>query len=312
MTLKIFYKNFIWNDILDASIIYSFDKSGYLRHASDYKKEEFKQLSNVLITGGTSGIGLSCAISLKSNCSEIIVTGRNSEKGHLAAAKHGINFLELDMEDWDEISDFVQRIQKPLDGLVLNAGGMPDNFMVNDYGVESQVASQFFGHYFLLKELYKQDKLIQGSRVVFVSSGGMYLKNIDLDIVFKNEKYDKVATYANVKRMQVMSLGPLSEEFNGIDIVGMHPGWVDTPGLRSAISDFFDKMKDKLRSPSQGSDTIVWLLLTKSALGKGELYFDRRRVKKHYFPHTLLSNLKQGQLNKLIKQISLQYDQKKQ
>jgi hypothetical protein len=27
----------------------------------------------------------------------------------------------------------------------------------------------------------------------------------------------------------------------------MHPGWVDTPGVRNQMPDFYEKMKDKLK-----------------------------------------------------------------
>ena len=67
----------------------------------------------------------------------------------------------------------------------------------------------------------------------------------------------------------------------------MHPGWADTPAVRSvqlrghqtwsdpelilcitfrsAMPDFHAKMKDKLRTVDQGADTVVWLAISAAA-----------------------------------------------
>ena len=39
----------------------------------------------------------------------------------------------------------------------------------------------------------------------------------------------------------------------------MHPGWADTPGIKSSIPTFQRIMRPLLRTPEQGADTIVWL-----------------------------------------------------
>ncbi len=303
VSMRIFYDGFIWNKILDASIVYSFDKTGFDRHKKTFQNEALEAQGKYLITGGTSGIGLACALGLKKYGAEVFVTGRNKQKGDEVSSANNLLFFQLDMEDWDHINYFVKSFEGELKGLVLNAGGMPENFQTNKYGVESQMASQFFGHYLLLKEFHQQGKLAKGARVVWVSSGGMYLKNLDLNVIFLNDKYDKVATYANVKRMQVTYLKDLKHEFSDLDIVGMHPGWVDTPGLREAITDFFEKMKNVLRSPHEGADTIVWLLLTKKYIRSGGFYFDRKLVSTHYFPHTLVSEFKRKKLRVKTKEI---------
>ena len=64
--------------------------------------------------------------------------------------------------------------------------------------------------------------------------------------------------------------------------VSMHPGWVDTPGLRSSLPGFYNSMKGKLRTPEQGADTIVYLICLEAAkLEPGAFYFDRKPTAKH-------------------------------
>ena len=51
--------------ILDLSIYFSFDKSGFLRHQKEFSDSYiFKSNSQALITGGSSGIGLATALEL--------------------------------------------------------------------------------------------------------------------------------------------------------------------------------------------------------------------------------------------------------
>ena len=288
--------------ILDASIVYSFDRTGYERHSHYFSDAplQFKPDANAFVTGGTSGIGFEVARQLSRNEMSVVISGRNSEKGEKAAATlNGTEFIQWDLANWDSLAEVVKKLSS-LDYLVLNAGGMPENFEKNSYGVESQFASQLFGHYFLLKELKKQNKLKPGAKVVWVSSGGMYLANLKIDKIFKDEQYDKVSTYANVKRAQVTTLQSLKNEFPKCQIMAMHPGWVDTPGVRTSIPKFFEKMKDRLRTGPQGADTILWALSETGPVSSGRLYFDRKQVSPHLLLFTKKSDLQRKKLYQIL------------
>lgn len=288
LMMHFYYSQKLWNKVLDTTIFYSFDRSGFKRHARLFKND-FKQpyTGNALVTGGTSGIGLALSKSLAEKGVAVTVTGRSEEKGAKVASKNNlIHFMQLDLSDWGAIDSFVNDLSDPIDFLVLNAGGMPTSFQTNKHGIELQMASQLFGHYYLLKWLYKLGLLKKEARVVWVSSGGMYLRKLTLDEIFKNESYDKVATYANVKRSQVELMDFFAKEFSDLNIVAMHPGWVKTPGLEDAISGFAKKMNQRLRTPEEGADTILWILLKKQAEPSGGFYFDRQSVGTHFMPWT--------------------------
>ena len=296
----------LFDKILDASIYYSFDLSGFMRHEKKFTNLNTlfsTSLKNkkVLITGGTSGIGLAAGEFLASMGTKTIVTGRNLEKGKVVSNIENFDFVQLDMVDWKKIPNFIDQIDC-LDFLILNAGGMPEVFSLNEQNVEYQFASQLFGHYFLLSQLYKNKKLNKNAKVIWVTSGGMYLKSLDIKKVFKDTRYDKVATYANVKRAQVTILDELAKKFHDLKVVAMHPGWVDTPAVRECIPSFYQKMKKRLRSPIQGADTILWLLADETVVNSGELYFDRRKVLKHFFWFTKKSDHHANELMNLLNQ----------
>lgn len=288
----------IINKLLDASIYYSFDKSGFDRHRKSFDKTlSFKRQRNILITGGTSGIGLACASSL-STLEQVIVTGRDIAKAD-ACKNQNVSFKQLDMINWSAFDSFCEHLPV-LDSVVFNAGGMPAQMQLNNFGVESQAASQFFGHVYLLKKLVQHHKFSPDAKVIWVTSGGMYLKTLDIDNLIHPTKYNKVSVYANVKRAQVTVLDSLALQYPNLKILAMHPGWVDTPAVRDSIPDFYQKTKHRLRTPEQGADSILWMLSDQAKTHSGCFYFDRQKVLKHLFFFTKKSDKKITQLNQLL------------
>ena len=62
----------------------------------------------------------------------------------------------------------------------------------------------------------------------------------------------------------------------------MHPGWVDTPAVRTSMPDFYNKMKDDLKTQEDGADTINYLLVEdQNKIENGGFYFDRKSEDKH-------------------------------
>ena len=63
---------------------------------------------------------------------------------------------------------------------------------------------------------------------------------------------------------------------NGIVVNAMHPGWADTPAVRTSLPRFHAVTKAILRSPEEGADTVVWLAASPAAEGRSGLFwFDR-------------------------------------
>ncbi|RUS35537.1 hypothetical protein BC938DRAFT_479960 [Jimgerdemannia flammicorona] len=55
----------------------------------------------------------------------------------------------------------------------------------------------------------------------------------------------------------------------------MHPGWVDTPGLATSMTGFYNKLKSSMRNSDQDADTIVWAACSREAeaIPSGSFYW---------------------------------------
>jgi len=100
----------------------------------------------------------------------------------------------------------------------------------------------------------------EGSRVVNVSSGGMYTCGLSADNFQLQKHYSGLLAYSHSKRAQVVLTEQWAERLRprGIVVASMHPGWALTEGVRDQLDGF--KMGGTLRSPAEGADTVLWLV----------------------------------------------------
>ena len=95
-----------------------------------------------------------------------------------------------------------------------------------------------------------------------MTSGGQYAQALDLDDLQSSRgAYDGTRAYARAKRAQVSLIREWARRFGGAGIRfdSMHPGWARTPGLVEALPGFARLMGPLLRTPAEGTDTLVWL-----------------------------------------------------
>src|SRR5882757_2604681 len=86
-----------------------------------------------VVTGATGGLGYETALALAKAGSEVILTGRDDQKGRSAVEKIDrevtgtkISYERLDLANLASVADFAQRMhaRQPLDLLMNNAGVM--------------------------------------------------------------------------------------------------------------------------------------------------------------------------------------------
>jgi len=83
----------------------------------------------------------------------------------------------------------------------------------------------------------------------------------------------------------------------------MHPGWADTPSVRSSLPRFWRVMRKRLRTPEQGADTLLWLAVA-PALPSGQFWFDRAPQPTHLLPFTTEPARDRARLWRTCKQLA--------
>ena len=253
----------------------------------------------VVITGATAGLGLAAARQLAELGARVVIVGRNPEKTQRvhdeirAATGSDVSFRIADLSSMTEVDDLADRLlasEPRIDVLINNAGALFNERSVTDEGLERSLATNLLGHFILTNRLIP--RLIESapSRIVNMSSGGMYSQRLAVDdLQFENGDYTGSAAYARTKRGQVVLTEMWAEQLRGSGVVvnSMHPGWARTPGVSDSLPGFNRFMGPLLRTPEQGADTMVWLAAAPEA-GEisGEFLLDRTPRDTHMVART--------------------------
>lgn len=287
--------------MLDKSVILSFDRSGFERHRKGFYPNEL-QVSltgrRAVVTGANSGLGLAVCKGLAARGAEVILACRHTGRGEAAldeirqeTGNHDLRLEPVDVSSLPSIRDFATRLgESPLDVLVHNAGVLPNRRVLTPDGHELTWATNVLGPMLMTQLLQPQLERAPQGRIIFVSSGGMYPQRLDLsDLSWNRRRFDGVKAYANTKRALVVLTELLAERLGStrVTVNSMHPGWADTPAVRSSLPRFHRLTRSILRSPEQGADTILWLAVCEHLARKsGCFWFDREPQSIYKLPRT--------------------------
>ena len=279
--------------LLDATVVASFDRSGWQRHADAFDPAEMNvDLSGrvCVVTGANRGLGRATAEGLAERGATVVMACRNVEQAAkvreqivAATGNESLEVRRIDLASRESVHAFVDELPyERVDVLVHNAGVLPSERAMTDDGLELTVAVHVVGPH-LLTSLMRER--VRGGRVIWVSSGGMYTKRLNVDTMLDTTgDYDGVQAYAMTKRAQVVlsELWAARLQADGTVVHAMHPGWAATPGVQTSLPGFFERMQSRLRTPEQGADTTVWLAASERAgQSTGKFWFDRAEAKTH-------------------------------
>src|SRR5918996_6603803 len=193
--------------------------------------------TNVVVTGGHSGLGLETTRALSKAGASVTVGARNPDGA--AGALDGIERVEigrLDLLDPASIDAFAADYldsARPLDILINNAGIMGGPLFRDARGYESQFVTNHLGHFQLTLGLLPALRAAHGARVVNVTSGGHRLSDIRWDDPHFTTGYDGHLAYGQSKTANVLFAVELDRRWAGDGIRGyaVHPGIVVTTNL---------------------------------------------------------------------------------
>jgi len=173
-----------------------------------------------------------------------------------------------------------------LDALVCNAGALLNEKTISSEGVEVTFATHLlFGTYLLGSLALPTLSTTQDSRLVIVSSGGMYNSKFPAweDATSTGiAKYDGQFAYVYAKRGQILLTEQWAKQYSGmVKVVSCHPGWTLTEGVEAAYGESKSYL-EPLRSVWEGAEGIIWLCVApKDEIEDGAFYLDRKPQVKH-------------------------------
>ena len=148
----------LFDKLQDASIVSSFDQTGYVRHALRFTPSEMDvdlTGKTVLITGANSGIGFATSVALASKGATVYLLCRNPERGQRAEDKireltgsKDVHFHRLDLSDLDQVWVSAQELMEKvrnIDVFVHNAGILPLKEMRSMQNHELTLATNLLG-----------------------------------------------------------------------------------------------------------------------------------------------------------------------
>ncbi|KAK4496686.1 hypothetical protein PRZ48_012668 [Zasmidium cellare] len=256
----------------------------------------------ILITGGSSGIGVTTAAALYETGAKVLITARDIPKlekvidGIIANSPSGDRAfprpepIELHLDSLQSVRDAAKLIKSKistLNILINNAGVAFLPYCKTIDGLETGIATNHFAHFLLFQEL--KPLLLAGakesgstSRIINLSSGIHRMSTVHVeDINFEKRDYDVYSAYGQSKTANVWMANALTRKYGAQGLTGLsvHPGVISMTGLGRHLSQedldaLVTKTAKKAKSLEQGAATTVWAAVSSHFrdLGNGGRY----------------------------------------
>ena len=171
-----------------------------------------------------------------------------------------------------------------------NAGAMFAERELTEEGLERTFATNLLSGFLLTETLIP--KLIESApaRIINMSSGGMLSRRLRVSDLQNERDYKPADAYAHTKRAQVILTEIWAERLadEGVTVHSVHPGWADTAGVADSLPLFHKVIGPFLRTPAEGSDTMVWLAAADEPThDSGRFWLDRRPRPTHLTKSTV-------------------------
>ena len=222
-------------------------------------------MRNVVVTGGTKGLGLAIARRLAEAGWRVIAVARGESEAFAAAAAHDggagrLQFRPCDLLDLDAIPRFVAGLAeefRPLYGLVNGAGiGTTGTLaMLRDSDIDRLLRLNVAAPILFTKYAVRAMMVGRGGRIVNISS------------VVAATGYSGLSVYAATKASLVGFTRSLARELGPLDITVncVAPGFIDTDMTSGISAAFHDRIMrrsalGRLPDPGDVADAVEYLM----------------------------------------------------
>jgi len=194
------------------------------------------EVKNCIITGGTSGLGLSLTKKFIESGFFVHVIARDKKKIEKLLKYFNnerlnlFKFYQADISEKSEVNEVLREIKKldKIDVLINNAGTMFLNKEINSKGLEKTLAVNYLSHFILTTSLINIIIKNKKARIINISSYVHNYANLDLNDLNLKKKYNGWIAYNNSKLMNLLFNYKIKRLYDGINCYAVHPGWVNT------------------------------------------------------------------------------------
>ncbi len=309
------------NSLADRTVVggmAGFTKLGYALRSGKWNQLPRMEGRTVILTGATSGLGRAAAEQLAALGAHIVLVARNEVKAARAVEEIGasadnpnLSYEIADLSLTHQVAALADRLlaaHSEIHVLINNAGALFEERQETAEGIELTLATNVLSGFVLTNRLLPRLQESAPSRIINVSSGGMYTQGVSLgNLQWDKGEYNGAKAYARTKRIQVILTEMWSEVLaeTGVTANAMHPGWADTPGLEVSLPAFRRLIGPLLRSAAQGADTITWLAASLDMTWQsGGFYLDRQPHMTNVLPGTDLTPDQRTELWRMLTKLS--------
>ncbi|WP_250030447.1 SDR family NAD(P)-dependent oxidoreductase [Paractinoplanes maris] len=215
----------------------------------------------VVITGGSSGIGLAAAEQFSAAGDQVVLVGRTPSRLEEAARKvRNAEVLRADFEDLDQVRELAAKIRDRyprIDVLANNAGGMVEHYRRTKDGFEATIQGNHLAP-FLLTHLLR-DRLTGGRVVNTASRAHMRGAPDPRDFAGDPRRFSSFPAYGAAKTANILFAAEAARRWPEITSVSFHPGVVRSNFGAGQVTRFFYKYAPFLVTPEKAGALLVWL-----------------------------------------------------
>ena len=214
---------------------------------------------------------------------------RRMEQMKAETGCENIEVMALNLADLASVRRFAQEVKEKfehVDLLMNNAGTIETGRHITVDGLERTVSVNYVGPYLLTRLLLPQMK--EGSRIVNMASLVYWMGRLDFPDFFEKGcrgSFWRIPVYNNTKLAITIFTFDLARRLKekGITVNAVDPGMVSTGIIRMQM--FFDPLTDiffrpLIRTPRQGADTAIHLLLDEDKAGQTGTFNYSNRIKR--------------------------------
>lgn len=251
------------------------------------------QGKTVVITGATSGIGESAALTLAGQGARIVFVARDRARGEATLAKlnaaapgltHKVHYADLSLlAEMKRVAAAIAESEPRIDALINNAGAAFAERQLTADGFELTFALNHLSYFVITAGLRERLLGSAPARIVSTSSDAHRGMKVDLDDLQTAKNYSSIKAYGRSKLENILFTRELARRLRGTGVTAncLHPGVVATRfGHESGgiIQPLLKAIQVFAITPEKGADTMVYLASSPDVANISGHYFYKRKI----------------------------------